>query len=75
MSALTTLPTPATGWLTPADCDLAEFRALVEQPVDPADYPYAERVEGNVVFYGPGLRDAVATREAAGTCRPNSPAP
>ncbi len=63
MSTLTALPAPATGWLTTADCDLGEFRALVEQPVDPADYPHAEAVEDGVLFYGPALQGAVGTRE------------
>ncbi|MBG0564619.1 phytanoyl-CoA dioxygenase family protein [Actinoplanes aureus] len=40
-------------WFTAADCDLKEFRVLVEQTTDPRDYPYASSVEQNVPIYGP----------------------
>lgn len=42
-------------WWDERDCDLAEFRAVVEQATDPAAYPLAESVEQNVVVYGAGL--------------------
>ncbi len=42
-------------WFTAADCDVAAFRAIVEQKTDPHDYPYAEIIEHNVVIYGAGL--------------------
>ncbi len=33
------------------DCDLAAFAALVEQPIDPADYPLATRITQGVPTY------------------------
>lgn len=36
---------------TTADCDIAEFAALVAQPTDPAAYPYAASVEKGVLIY------------------------
>ena len=47
-------------WLDGADCDLAEFRALVEVVTDPADYPHADTVQSNVVVYGERLRETIA---------------
>ena len=38
-------------WLSERDCDLADFRALVERATDPADYPHASGVEQNVLIY------------------------
>ncbi|MFB6554182.1 phytanoyl-CoA dioxygenase family protein [Streptomyces sp. NPDC056405] len=38
-------------WLSERDCDLDTFRALVEQPTDPADHPRARAVERNVPLY------------------------
>jgi ectoine hydroxylase-related dioxygenase (phytanoyl-CoA dioxygenase family) len=38
-------------WLSEQDCDLAAFRALVEQATDPADYPHAHAVEHKVPVY------------------------
>lgn len=38
-------------WLTEADCDLEEFRAVVERSTDPADYPYADEVVEGVLVY------------------------
>ncbi|MFC8343314.1 phytanoyl-CoA dioxygenase family protein [Streptomyces sp. NPDC057280] len=38
-------------WLSQQDCDLAALRPLVERTTDPADYPYAEAVERNVLLY------------------------
>ncbi|WP_405593245.1 phytanoyl-CoA dioxygenase family protein [Streptomyces sp. NBC_01092] len=38
-------------WLSEADCDLGEFRELVERTTDLADYPYASAVERNVLVY------------------------
>jgi ectoine hydroxylase-related dioxygenase (phytanoyl-CoA dioxygenase family) len=44
--------------LSARDCDLGAFRALVEQPTDPAAYPRAAAVEHNVPVYDAGeLRD------------------
>jgi len=53
--------TRALGWLTPEDCRLADFRAVVEQTTDLADYPHADSVEQNVLVYGPRLGEATAT--------------
>ncbi|MCI3270469.1 phytanoyl-CoA dioxygenase family protein [Streptomyces cylindrosporus] len=38
-------------WLSERDCDLADFRELVERTTDLADYPYASAVEGNALVY------------------------
>ena len=40
-----------TTWFTLDDCRLADFRALVEQPADPAEYPHATSFENNVPIY------------------------
>jgi ectoine hydroxylase-related dioxygenase (phytanoyl-CoA dioxygenase family) len=37
---------------TAADCRLEDFRAVVEQTTDHADYPLAEAVADNVLIYG-----------------------
>ncbi|MFC7887130.1 phytanoyl-CoA dioxygenase family protein [Streptomyces sp. NPDC057376] len=52
-------PVPAPrSHLSERDCDLGAFRALVEQPTDPAAYPRAAAVERNVPVYDAGgLRD------------------
>ncbi|HEY3529818.1 MAG TPA: phytanoyl-CoA dioxygenase family protein [Nocardioides sp.] len=57
-----TLPTVPTGWYSPADCDLDDFRAVVEQQTDLADYPHADEVVQNVVVYGAALSDRVRER-------------
>lgn len=55
-------------WLTREQCDIEEFRALVERTTDPKDYPFAAGVEKNVLVYdGDAVRAAVrdpATRGA-----------
>jgi ectoine hydroxylase-related dioxygenase (phytanoyl-CoA dioxygenase family) len=52
-------------WLTSADCDLAEFVALVTRQTDQADYPLAAEIAQNVVVYsGPELASSVATPSA-----------
>jgi ectoine hydroxylase-related dioxygenase (phytanoyl-CoA dioxygenase family) len=51
------------GWFTERDCSLADFRAVVEQQTDLADYPYADAVEQGVLVYGPRLANHVATPE------------
>ncbi|MFJ7074248.1 phytanoyl-CoA dioxygenase family protein [Streptomyces sp. NPDC098781] len=38
-------------WLSERDCDLAEFRRLVERTTALADYPYASVVERDVLVY------------------------
>jgi len=52
------LATGRAGWFRPEDCRLDEFREVVEQATDPADYPYADSVEQGVLVYGSRLRDA-----------------
>ncbi|AXL92281.1 phytanoyl-CoA dioxygenase [Streptomyces sp. CB09001] len=48
--------------LSAGDCDLGAFRALVEQPTDPAAYPRAAAVQHNVPVYEAGrLRDDAET--------------
>ncbi|WP_432547806.1 phytanoyl-CoA dioxygenase family protein [Kineococcus sp. SYSU DK004] len=47
-------------WLTREDCDLQEFRRLVEVGTDPADVPSADRVERGVPVYGERLRAHLA---------------
>lgn len=50
-------------WLSEHDCDLADFRALVERTTDLADYPYASAVEREVLVYDSDrLRKADALR-------------
>lgn len=51
-------------WLTAGDCDLDEFRSLVEVSMDRTDYPYAESVEQGVPVYGPGPTRHTATAES-----------
>src|SRR5918995_5647651 len=48
-------------WFRPEDCRLEDFRAVVEQATDPADYPYADSVEENVVVYGSRVREHTAS--------------
>jgi ectoine hydroxylase-related dioxygenase (phytanoyl-CoA dioxygenase family) len=49
---------PTRVWLNEADCDLADFVAIVGTATDPADYPNATEVVDNVVVYdGDHLRD------------------
>jgi ectoine hydroxylase-related dioxygenase (phytanoyl-CoA dioxygenase family) len=49
------------GWFTPGDCRLEDFRAVVEQTTDLADYPTADSVQSNVLSYGPKLSERAAT--------------
>ncbi|WP_261720044.1 phytanoyl-CoA dioxygenase family protein [Streptomyces sp. FZ201] len=51
-----------TPWLSADDCDLDDFRRLVERTCDPADFPHAASVEQGVPVYegtagGEKLRD------------------
>ena len=58
-----------TGFYTEASCDLAAFRALVDQRTSPADVPQADAIEANIPLYDmdrlapvltdPGLRPAL----------------
>jgi ectoine hydroxylase-related dioxygenase (phytanoyl-CoA dioxygenase family) len=47
-----------TTWFSAADCRLADFRALVEQETDRADFPHAADVRQNVLIYEHGILDA-----------------
>src|SRR5262245_38780894 len=62
MSARSTTSAGAvpTGWYSPSDCDLDEFRTVVEQTTDLGDYPSADEIVDNVVVYGERWRDAAA---------------
>jgi ectoine hydroxylase-related dioxygenase (phytanoyl-CoA dioxygenase family) len=51
------LATGRPSWFRPEDCRLDDFRQVVEQTTDPADYPYADSVEQGVLVYGSRLRD------------------
>ena len=57
------LATGHPGWFRPEDCRLDDFREVVEQTTDPADYPYADSVEQGVLVYGSRLRDHAAAPE------------
>jgi ectoine hydroxylase-related dioxygenase (phytanoyl-CoA dioxygenase family) len=50
-----------TGWFSETDCQIKDFREIVEQPTDLADYPGADRVEQNVLVYGEALTRQIAT--------------
>jgi ectoine hydroxylase-related dioxygenase (phytanoyl-CoA dioxygenase family) len=50
-------------WLTKDDCRLDDFRTVVEQTTNLADYPNADSVEQNVLIYGPRLRGSIATAQ------------
>ena len=57
------LATGHPGWFRPEDCRLDDFREVVEQTTDPADYPYSDSVEQGVLVYGSRLRDHAAAPE------------
>jgi ectoine hydroxylase-related dioxygenase (phytanoyl-CoA dioxygenase family) len=57
------LATGLPGWYRPEDCNLDDFRAVVEHTTDPADYPCADSVERGVLVYGSRLRDHAAAPE------------
>jgi ectoine hydroxylase-related dioxygenase (phytanoyl-CoA dioxygenase family) len=46
-----------TTWFSAADCRLADFRALVEQETDRADYPHAVGVRHQVPVYDGAIHD------------------
>ena len=51
-------------WLTKQQCDIEEFRALVERTTNVEDYPFAAGVEKNVLIYdGDAVRSAAADPE------------
>ena len=54
---------PRTPVLDPQACSLDEFRQLVEEPTDLADYPHAERLTQGALVYDPAsLADRVGGR-------------
>ncbi|RUX04747.1 phytanoyl-CoA dioxygenase [Mesorhizobium sp. M8A.F.Ca.ET.059.01.1.1] len=54
----------ASVWLTKQQCDIEDFRALVEQTTDAANYPFAASIEKNVPVYdGDAVRKAVGDPE------------
>ena len=55
---MATPPVP-TGWYHPTDCDLDEFRRVVEQTTEIDDYPHADEVVEKVLVYGERLRAAI----------------
>ena len=55
---MATPPVP-TGWYNPTDCDLDEFRRVVEQTTEIDDYPHADEVFEKVLVYGERLRAAI----------------
>ena len=51
-------------WLTKSQCDIEEFRALVERTTKLSDYPFAAAVESNVLVYdGDAVREAIKDPE------------
>jgi ectoine hydroxylase-related dioxygenase (phytanoyl-CoA dioxygenase family) len=61
MSTLERRPTAVpTGWYSAQDCNLADFREVVEETTRLADYPHADAVVENVLVYGPRLADHIA---------------
>jgi ectoine hydroxylase-related dioxygenase (phytanoyl-CoA dioxygenase family) len=46
--------TSSIGWYASSDCDVEQFRAVVEIPTDHRSYPNAHGVETDVVFYEAG---------------------
>ena len=55
-SAVGGAATVPTGWYSPGDCRLSDFRAVVEQATDLDDYPSADEVVKGVLMYGERLR-------------------
>jgi ectoine hydroxylase-related dioxygenase (phytanoyl-CoA dioxygenase family) len=51
MAMATPLTTTSRAWIEAADCDLDDFRALVSQDTDPADFPLAHDVRKGVLVY------------------------
>jgi hypothetical protein len=52
--------TVPTGWYRSSDCDLDDFRTVVEQTTEPGEYPHAEEVVQNVLVYGDGIGEATS---------------
>src|SRR4051812_3755151 len=49
------------GWFTPDDYRIEDFRAAVETTTDLVDYPHADEVRENVLVYGSRLRNHMQT--------------
>ena len=61
MTAAPTTRTTHPARYTEADCRVQDFAALVDQNTELTDYPYADRVEHNVLVYAAeAVREAVA---------------
>ena len=69
------LATGPHGWYPPDDCSLDDFRAVVEQTTDPADYPYADAVEQDVLVYGRGCATRRVAESRGARSRPSWPGP
>jgi ectoine hydroxylase-related dioxygenase (phytanoyl-CoA dioxygenase family) len=51
-------------WLTAQQCDIEDFRAVVERTTELGDYPFAAAVEKNVLVYdGDAVREAIKDPE------------
>jgi len=61
MSTLERKPTAVgTGWYSAEDCRLADFRKVVEETTQLADYPHADAVVENVLIYGSRVADPIS---------------
>src|SRR5918999_1144576 len=56
-------PARSAGWVDPDESRLDDFRPLVEQTTELADYPFADSVEQNVLVYGDHLGAAISAPE------------
>ena len=55
----------ARGWLHEADCNLADFAAIVEQPTELSEYPHASSIDHNTVVYDcDHLRSVISEAES-----------
>ena len=54
-------------WLSERDCDLADFRELVERTTDLAGFPHASAVESNVLVYDSERLRAAASEASNAT--------
>jgi len=52
---VTTLTASVRRWLTATECNLDEFRKVVEQETSARDYPHADKVSQGTLFYGEKL--------------------
>ncbi|WP_432547804.1 phytanoyl-CoA dioxygenase family protein [Kineococcus sp. SYSU DK004] len=63
MTATPVPPRSRTGWFTPDDCRLEDFRAVVEVETPLAEFPHADAVEQGVLVYGERYRELAGTAE------------